>query len=72
VTNDGISTKELTSRQRHVAALIGGGASNKEIARTLNICERTVKAHLTEVFRALGVRDRLHLALLMNRTRPVG
>jgi two-component system nitrate/nitrite response regulator NarL len=72
MTNDGTSTRELTNRQRSVAVLIGGGASNKEIASTLNICERTVKAHLTEVFRALGVRDRLQLAILMNRTRPVG
>jgi DNA-binding CsgD family transcriptional regulator len=57
----------LTIRQRLVAELIGRGASNKEIASKLNICERTVKAHLTEVFRAIGVPDRLQLALLLNR-----
>src|SRR5262245_5008434 len=57
----------LTTRQRLVAELIGSGASNKEIASKLNISERTVKAHLTEVFRTIGVQDRLHLALLLNR-----
>src|SRR5262249_34172302 len=56
----------LTLRQRLVADLIRMGASNKEISSQLNISERTVKAHLTEVFRALGVPDRLHLALVLN------
>jgi DNA-binding NarL/FixJ family response regulator len=57
----------LSIRQRLVADLVSKGASNKEIASMLNICERTVKAHLTEVFRAIGVPDRLQLALLLNR-----
>jgi len=54
----------LTNRQRVVADLISRGASNKEIGNRLNISERTVKAHLTEAFRSVGVSDRLHLALL--------
>ncbi len=56
----------LTQRQREVAAAIAKGASNKEIARRLNVTERTVKAHLTEMFRNVGVLDRLNLALLLN------
>jgi two-component system nitrate/nitrite response regulator NarL len=56
----------LTSRQRLVAGLIRMGACNKEIAKELNITERTVKAHLTGTFRQLGVSDRLELALLLN------
>ncbi len=55
----------LTARQRVVADLISRGASNKEIASRLNISERTVKAHLTEAFRNVGVSDRLQLALLL-------
>ena len=43
--------------------LIGEGGSNKQIARQLAIAERTVKAHLTEIFRKIGVSDRLGLAL---------
>ena len=57
----------LTERQRLVADLISRGASNKEIGSRLNITERTVKAHLTEAFRNVGVSGRLELALLLQR-----
>ena len=53
----------LTTRQRETARLVGGGASNKEIAARLDITEKTVKAHLTAIFRKLGLWDRLRLAL---------
>jgi DNA-binding NarL/FixJ family response regulator len=55
----------LTRREREVASLVGDGDSNKEIASKINITEATVKAHLTAVFRKLGVSDRLRLALYM-------
>lgn len=54
---------DLTPREREIAALIGSGETNKQIARRLLITERTVKAHLTEIFRKLGVGSRLNLAL---------
>ena len=57
----------LTRREHEVAALIAEGACNKDIARQLNITERTVKAHLSELFRDLQVSDRLQLAVLLNR-----
>lgn len=57
----------LTERQRDVAILVGQGASNKVIARQLNITERTVKAHLTTIFEKLGFADRLQLALFVTR-----
>jgi len=53
----------LTDREREIVALIGSGESNKQIARRLFITERTVKAHLTGIFRKLGVADRVRLAL---------
>lgn len=53
----------LTLRQREIARLVGGGASNKEVAIRLNITEKTVKAHLSAIFRKLGLWDRLRLAL---------
>jgi DNA-binding NarL/FixJ family response regulator len=56
---------DLSHREHEVADLVGEGLSNKEIARRLDITERTVKAHLSAIFMKLGVRDRLHLALLM-------
>ncbi len=58
---------ELTPRQREIAALVGTAASNREIAVRLHVTEKTVKAHLTAVFRTLGVTDRLQLALLVSR-----
>jgi len=53
----------LTRRERELVALVAAGASNKEIAERLSIAERTVKAHLTSIFRKLGVSSRLHLAV---------
>jgi DNA-binding NarL/FixJ family response regulator len=54
---------ELTEREREVLALVGAGLPNKLIARRLGISEKTVKAHLTSVFRHLGVFDRTQAAL---------
>ncbi len=57
--------KELSAREHQVARSVARGANNKEIAREMDITERTVKAHLSAIFLKLGVRDRLHLALWM-------
>ncbi|AQA18034.1 hypothetical protein BST95_07045 [Halioglobus japonicus] len=57
---------ELTSRELMVAEQVAHGASNREIAQTLNITERTVKAHLSAIFEKMEVRDRVQLALAMN------
>ena len=54
---------ELTQREREIVRLIVEGASNKEVAANLNISERTVKGHLSNVFQKLGVADRLKLML---------
>lgn len=61
----------LTPREREIAQLVGGGASNKEIAGRLNITEATVKAHLTAIFRKLGLSDRLGLALFVTEYNRV-
>ncbi|MBV1875342.1 MAG: response regulator transcription factor [Cycloclasticus sp.] len=55
--------KTLSSRESDVAKMIREGESNKIIAKSLSISERTVKAHLTSIFKKLNVPDRLHLAL---------
>ncbi|MBN9133448.1 MAG: LuxR family transcriptional regulator [Nitrosomonadales bacterium SCN 54-20] len=55
----------LTQREYEIATLVGNGETNKQIARRLDITERTVKAHLTEVFRKLDIADRLKLALIV-------
>lgn len=57
---------KLTAREREVAMEAAKGLSNKEIARQLNITERTVKAHISACFERLKVKDRLQLALILN------
>ena len=57
----------LTQREKQVAIEAAKGLSNKEIARILAITERTVKAHLSSTFERLGAKDRLHLALMLNK-----
>ena len=53
----------LTSREREIAADVASGKSNREIAEVRHITERTVKAHLTRIFRKLGTRNRHALAM---------
>jgi DNA-binding NarL/FixJ family response regulator len=55
--------ERVTPRERQIVELLSAGASNKEIAKQLNVTERTVKAHLTAIFRKLGLSGRLQLAL---------
>lgn len=56
----------LSAREQDVAKAVAAGKSNKEVARELDITERTVKAHLSAVFEKLHVRDRLHLVLVLS------
>jgi DNA-binding NarL/FixJ family response regulator len=53
----------LSAREREVLRLTSRGLANKQIARELGISERTVKVHLGNVFRCIGVRDRTSAAL---------
>ena len=57
--------KSLSKREHDVAKMIRDGENNKRIALTMNISERTVKAHLTSIFKKLNLSDRLHLALFI-------
>lgn len=57
---------KLTEREYDIAVRVGNGESNKQIANACNITERTVKAHLTEIYLKLGVTDRLNLALILS------
>jgi DNA-binding NarL/FixJ family response regulator len=57
----------LTERERQVLALVAEGLPNKQIGRRLEISEKTVKAHLTSAFRAIGVDDRMQAGLWARR-----
>jgi DNA-binding NarL/FixJ family response regulator len=54
---------ELTGRQIEVLMLLAEGHGNKEIRHRLNIAERTVRAHLTELFHLLGAHSRMQAVL---------
>jgi len=54
---------DLSPRELEVLTLLVKGLPNKLIARQLQISEKTVKAHLTSIFRHLGVTDRTQAAL---------
>ena len=57
---------KLTLRQRDVLQELLKGQASKEIARTLDIAEGTVKIHLAAIYRALGVRTRAEAIAKMN------
>jgi DNA-binding NarL/FixJ family response regulator len=57
----------LSEREREVLALLVEGLPNKLIARRLEISEKTVKSHLTRIFRVLDVTDRTQAALWAER-----
>ncbi len=59
----------LTSRQAEVLELLAEGCPNKEIRHRLGIAERTVRAHLTELFHLLGVSSRMQAVI---RGRELG
>lgn len=58
VSMSGNNESKLTSRQKEVLNELLKGQASKEIARTLDIAEGTVKIHLAAIYRALGVRTR--------------
>ncbi len=56
----------LTDREQEVAAAVGAGASNAEIAATLFMSEATVKAHVSRLFTKLDVSNRVQIAILVH------
>lgn len=55
--------EQLSQRELQVLRLASQGLANKQIGRTLGIAERTVKVHLGNIFRRIGVSDRTSAAL---------
>jgi len=57
------SPEELTERETEVLRLMAQGQSNKEIARSLSISEKTVKVHVSNILSKLGVQSRTQATL---------
>lgn len=62
---------DLSERELNVAQHVARGLSNKQIALEMDITERTVKAHLTSIFKKTNTKDRLALALLAQARHSV-
>jgi DNA-binding NarL/FixJ family response regulator len=60
----------LTDREREVAAAIGSGASNAEVAASLFMSEATVKAHVSRLFTKLDVASRVQIAIVVHDADP--
>jgi LuxR family transcriptional regulator, positive regulator of biofilm formation len=69
--------KGLSNRESEVAELVSKGLSNKEVANQLFVTEKTVKFHLTNIYKKMNVKSRAqlivwclpHLGFVENETR---
>ncbi len=55
----------LTEREKEVALAVSQGLSNRNISEQFKISERTVKAHLTNIFAKLDIKDRVALVIYL-------
>jgi DNA-binding NarL/FixJ family response regulator len=61
-TLDGVLMRKLTRREIEILRLVSGGRSNRQVAEILFVTDQTVKFHLANVYRKLGVRSRFEAA----------
>ncbi|MGL4905589.1 MAG: helix-turn-helix domain-containing protein, partial [Plesiomonas sp.] len=57
----------LTAQQHRVLDMLNEGLLNKQIAYDLNVSEATIKAHMTAIFRKLGVKNRTQAVILLQQ-----
>ena len=69
-TPDHQANDSLSAREKQVLHLLARGMANKQIGRALGISERTVKVHVGNIFRRLGVSDRTSAALWARDNLP--
>ena len=63
-STDSAETKDaLSPREREILGYLAKGASNKEIARTLDLAESTVKIHVQHILRKLNLSSRVQAAV---------
>lgn len=73
LTRNGLPKNEkikLTKAEKGVVSLICDGFRNKEIAKKLEISEKTVKSHCNRIYKKVGVTDRLQLATYIYKVWP--
>lgn len=68
---DAEKIKSLTKRELDVLILLAVGMFNKEVGKRLEISERTVKNHVSNIFKKLGVTDRTQAAVFAIRNNLV-
>lgn len=64
------SLPHLTPREEQILAILSEGRSNKEIGNKLDLSEKTIKHHLTNILHKLKVRNRVEAALVASNSRP--
>lgn len=62
---------DLTAREREILAKIAAGATNDQIARSLDLNVGTVRIHINLIYRVLGVNNRLQAALWAVKNRDL-
>lgn len=68
-----VKGKPLSKREKEVVEeLMRDGAGNKDIARRLFVCEKTIKFHFTTIFKKTGVKNRLALIHKINQVSQHG
>ena len=70
-SEDSDKIHELTKRELEVLTLLAVGMYNKEIAEKLDISERTVKNHISNLFKKIGVTDRTQAAVFAIRNNLI-
>lgn len=68
---DNVKIESLTRREMEVLKLLSVGMYNKEVAEQLNISERTVKNHVFNIFKKIGVTDRTQAAVFAIRNNLI-
>lgn len=69
--DDNDKVKEITRREKQILVNIALGRSNKDIAEEFDISERTVKNHITSLFKKIDVSDRTQAAVFAIRNNLV-
>jgi DNA-binding NarL/FixJ family response regulator len=71
-TANEIRLPHLTPREQQILSILAQGRSNKEIGNKLELSEKTIKHHLTNILQKLRVRNRVEAALFVSNHMPSG